>query len=202
MAPHPALARLVAVAGFSLILVALAAVPVAAHDETEIDGYAIEVGFIDEPVFVGDRSGLELIVAKDGQPVTGLEKTISAEVIFGDQTRSLPLAARESEPGAYESIFVPTVSGRYTFHLTGSIDGTALDHSWTSSPTGFDEVQEATAGQFPVQLPTTAELQAASKKGADATTTANLALGIAIAGLVVGLVAAGIALASRRRRAA
>ena len=111
MAPHRALFRLVAGAGLSLIVVALAAVPVSAHDASEIDGYSIRIGFIDEPVFVGDRSGLELIVAKDGQPVTGMERTVSAEVIFGDQTRSLPLAAREREPGAYESIFVPTVSG-------------------------------------------------------------------------------------------
>jgi hypothetical protein len=201
MAPRTALARLGA-AGLTLFIVASAAVPVLAHEETAFDGYSIEVGFIDEPVYVGDRSGLELIVANNGQPVTGLERTVSAEVIFGDQTRSLPLAPREGEPGAYESIFVPTASGRYTFHLTGSIDGQALDHAWTSSSEGFDEVREATAGQFPNQLPTLAELQAASRKGADASTTANLALGVAIAGLVVGLVATGIALASRRKRSA
>ena len=73
-------------------------------------------------------------------------------MIVGETKRDLPLNARWGEAGAYESVFIPTVAGPYTFHLTGTIDGTPVDESFTSSPEGFNEVQEATAVQFPVQL--------------------------------------------------
>ena len=76
-----------------------------------------------------------------------------------------------------------------------------MDESFTSSPEGFNEVQEATALQFPVQLATTAELQAAAAKGQDAANLVMPALVIGIIALVVGLVAVGLVLASRRKPA-
>ena len=99
-------------------------------------------------------------------------------------------------------MFIPTAAGKYTFHLTGTIEGTAIDESFTSSPDGFNEVQEAASGQFPVTLPTAAELSAEAKKGADAASQVTIALALGGAGLVVGLLALGVALAGRRRPAA
>ncbi len=188
-------------AAIPLLLLLLTAAPVLAHEGREVAGYEVEVGFIDEPVYVGGRSGLEFFVNKDGQPVEGLETTVKAEVIVGDQKRDLPLSTREGEPGAYESVFIPTVAGPYTFHLTGAIEGAAIDESFTSSPEGFNEVQEATALQFPVQLPTAAELEASAQKGEDAAALVVPALVLGGAGLVVGIVAIGLALANRRKPA-
>ena len=91
-----------------------------------------------------------------------------AQVLFGGQQRDLTLSAREDAPGWYESVFIPTAAGKYTFHLTGTIEGQTIDESFTSSPTGFDEVNEAATGQFPNILPTTTEVSADAKKGADA----------------------------------
>src|SRR5215212_4486057 len=91
-------------------------VGVEAHETRSVaDGhYQIVVGLIDEPVFAGDKSGLEFFVtdlsttatpvageqAAEGAAVEGLEETLKAEVIFGDQTMELPLKARYNTPGA------------------------------------------------------------------------------------------------------
>jgi hypothetical protein len=193
--------RRLSAAGLAIALVLLIAAPALAHEERDVAGYAMEVGFIAEPVFVGERSGLEFFVNKGDQPVEGLEQTLKAEVIQGSQKRDLPLTAREDEKGAYESIFIPTAAGPYTFHLFGTIEGTSIDESFTSSPTGFDEVQEAAAGQFPVQFPTEAELVASARKGSDASGQVTIAMVLGGVGLVAGLVALGVALSSRRRSA-
>ncbi len=194
--------RRVGSVGLAGLLLATFAGQALGHEEREVSGYALEVGLISEPVFVGERSGLEFHVTKDDKPVSGLETTIKAQVVYEQATRDLPLVEREEDPGWYESVFIPTAAGKYTFHLTGTIEGTALDESFTSSPTGFNEVQEASSGQFPVTLPTAAELSAQAQKGADAASQVTVALALGGIGLVVGLVALGVALAGRRRATA
>jgi hypothetical protein len=200
--PSSVRARRVAALITTFALAILAAGPVAAHEAREVAGYSIEVGFIAEPVFVGDRSGLEFLVHKGDTGVEGLEKTVKAEVTKDGQTRQLELTAREGDPGAYESVFIPTVAGPYTFHLTGAIESNAIDESFTSSATGFDEVQESSAGQFPVQFPSEAQVVADVKAAKDASTQVTIALALGGLGLVVGVVALGVALASRRRQPA
>jgi hypothetical protein len=174
---------------------------VAAHEERTVAGYDLEVGFINEPVYVGDKSGLEFFVHKGDTPVEGLDTTITAEVIFQGQSRPLLISAREDDPGAYESVFIPTAAGPYTFHLTGTIEGQSIDESFTSSPTGFNEVQEVAAGQFPVQFPAPAEIAADAKAGKDAAAQVTVAIGLGAAGVLIGLIGVGLALAGRRRPA-
>jgi hypothetical protein len=190
-------------AALFIATIALGLVPglVAAHEERDVAGYDVEVGLIDEPVYVGERSGLEFFVHKDDKGITGLESTVKAQVIYQGQSRDLPISAREDEDGAYESVFIPTAAGPYTFHLTGTIEGQAIDESFTSSPQGFDEVNEVSSGQFPVQFPSESELVSMAQSGKDAASQATLALGIAVVGVVLGIAGIGIALASRRRRA-
>jgi hypothetical protein len=192
--------RLAAVLAASLL--ALLATGIAsAHEERDVAGYSFAVGFMDEPVYVGQKSGLEFFVNKGTTPVEGLEKTIKAQVIYQGQTRDLPLDARFGQKGAYESVFFPTAAGAYTFHLTGTVEGKPIDESFTSSPTGFNEVQELSGGQFPVQFPGQAELVADAQAGKDASSQVTTALLIGGAGVLIGLVALGLALAARRRTA-
>ena len=192
--------RVAAVLG-ACALAILSVGPVAAHEERTVAGYDLEVGFINEPVYVGDKSGLEFFVHKGDTPVEGLDTTITAEVIFQAQSRPLPISAREGDPGAYESVFIPTAAGPYTFHLSGTIEGQSIDESFTSSPTGFNEVQEVAAGQFPVQFPAPAEIAADAKAGKDAAAQVTVAIGLGAAGVLIGLIGVGLALARRRRPA-
>jgi hypothetical protein len=197
--PRRAVLRRIFGIGVAGLLVLAVAAPAFAHEEREVAGDSWEVGLIDEPVYVGQKSGLEFFVNKGDTPVEGLAKTLKAEVIVGEAKRDLPIKARFDEKGAYESVFIPTASGKYTFHIYGTVEGNAVDESFTSSPDGFNEVQEATSGQFPVTLPTAAELSAEAKKGADAASQATIAVALGAAGLIAGLLALGVALAGRRR---
>jgi hypothetical protein len=194
------------VRGPSLVLFACAVLvafvaPVAAHDPRQVGDYEFIVGFIGEPVFTGQRSGLDLVVKRGDTPIEGLEKTLTAQVIHGDARMDLPLSPRDGQAGAYESVFYPTAAGPYTFHIGGTVEGVAIDESFTSSAQGFSEVEEATAGQFPIQVPAPADLAADAKAGRDAAAVMPLALGLGAAGALLGLLALGVALAGRRHGA-
>lgn len=184
-------------------LLLLVSAPAAlAHEQRDVGPYYVVIGFIAEPVFAGQRSGLEFSVTRNDQPVEGLANTLRAEVINGDARRDLPLSARFGEPGWYQSHFFPTVAGKYTFHLTGTMpDGTVIDESFTSAPGGFNEVQDAVAGQFPVRFPSTRELAADAKRGADAASQLPIAIGLGGLAVVIALAALGLALAGRSRAA-
>ena len=136
---------------------------VEAHESRTIaDGrYQIVVGFMNEPVFAGDKSGLEFRVSEvstatptgdeetDGTPVEGLEETLQAEVIFGDQAMELPLEATWDEPGGYGSVFFPMEPGDYTFRIFGTIGDTEIDESFTSGPETFNVVADPAPLRFP-----------------------------------------------------
>ena len=199
---HPVRTLVRAMAAFAVAAaLSLIAAPVLAHEERDVGAYHLEVGLINEPVFVGDKSGLELLVTKDDQPVNGLEGTVKATVAYQGQTRDLRVEATPEVDGSYWGSFIPTAAGPYTFHLTGTIEGQSLDESFTSSPTGFDEVQEAAPNEFPVQFPTTAELASQAKQGADAASQVTLALALGAAGVVLGIVGIGVSVWSRRTAA-
>jgi len=144
-------------------LLAVSPLSVEAHESRTIaEGeYQLVVGFISEPVFAGDKSGLEFWVTDvseatpaasedaEGAPVEGLEETLQAEVIFGDQSMELPLDPTWDEPGGYHSVFFPMEPGDYTFRIFGTIGETEIDESFTSSPEGFDSVKDPVSVSFP-----------------------------------------------------
>ena len=171
---------------------------VLAHETRDVGQYSVVVGFVDEPVFTGQKSGLEFSVSRGEAPVEGLEETLAATVRFGEQTRDLEISPRFGEPGWYQSIFFPTAAGPYTFRVFGEIEGEPFDESFTSGPDTFSEVQDVTSGQFPVQLPPIGDIARDAEEGANAATTAGIALLLGGSGLVAGLVALGVTLARRR----
>ena len=169
------------------------------HESREVGDYTIVVGFAGEPVYTGQKSGLEFSVTRGEEPVEGLEASLQASVTFGDESRELPLSPRFGEPGWYQSVFFPTAAGPYTFRISGEIEGQPIDEEFTSGPDTFAEVQEVTGGQFPVVFPPTGDIVRDAEAGAAAGTTATLALVVGAAGLVAGLVALGLSLAARRQ---
>jgi hypothetical protein len=146
---------LAALCGAVLSAAVLLASPlaVAAHESRTIaDGkYEIVVGFMNEPVFAGDKSGLEFWVTETpATPIEGLAETLQAEVIYEDQTMALPLTAKWDEPGGYYSVFFPTAAeGDYTFRIYGTIDGTEIDETFTSGPETFGPVEDPAPLRFP-----------------------------------------------------
>jgi hypothetical protein len=161
------MSSLAAVGGIALstLLVLTSPRTAEAHETRTIaDGtYQIVIGFMNEPVFAGDKSGLEFWVTEavaatpgagdeeaEGAPVEGLEETLQAEVIYEDQTMELPLTAKWDEPGGYYSVFFPTAAGGdYTFRIFGAIDGAEIDESFTSGPETFGPVEDPAPLRFP-----------------------------------------------------
>nr|MBA3587485.1 hypothetical protein [Chloroflexota bacterium] len=173
----------VAVLGAALIMT-LSVGTTSAHGGREVGEYSFTVGFLDEPVYSGQESGLDLRILRGEEPVEGLEETLEAEVIFNDQHLDLPLSPAFEDPGAYRSVFFPTAAGPYTFRIFGTIEGTEIDESFTSGVDDFNEVQDVTGGQFPVVLPAAGDTARDATAGAEAAGTATLALVIGGAGLL------------------
>lgn len=169
-----------------------------AHESREVGDLTFVVGFLDEPVYSGQKSGLDFRVSRGDEAVEGLEETLAATVTFGDATRDLAISPVFGQPGAYRSVFFPTAAGPYTFRIFGDVEGEAIDESFTSGPDTFSEVQDVVGGQFPVAFPAMGDLARDAEAGAGAATTATIALILGAAGLLAGLLALGLTLARRR----
>jgi hypothetical protein len=133
-----------------------------AHVLKNFGTYSVALGWAKEPTYVGIPNAVQVIVKdSSGKPVTdladgGLKVVVS---LAGQSSAALTLAnAFDSDTGLgvqgdYEAPITPTVVGDYTFHLTGSIHGTAVDETATSSDSTFDSVVDQTDVQFPVKVP-------------------------------------------------
>jgi hypothetical protein len=202
--------------GAAALLAMSIAAPAAAHETRIVGDYRVTVGMIAEPVYVGQKSGLEFRVVTDNEdealrePVEGLAEdggTITATVTKSGVTQDAEIAARFGSPGWYQSYFFPTEAGPYEFQLTGTIEGTPIDESWTAGSPGsdatgqFGAVEEVSSGQFPDQLPSDQEVADQAAMGETASGQIPIAIGLGVAGLAVGVIALIIALAGRRRSA-
>lgn len=140
--------------------------------------------------------------------VEGLEHTLQVEVthVPSGVKRLMTLTAIFDEPGYYKADFIPTASGQYTFHFTGAIEGMRIDEVFESGVGRFDDVQPATAIQFPESAASSREMEAALRgvlegvqvaqdtalgvqSAADsAQNSASTATTLAMVGIVVGAV--------------
>jgi hypothetical protein len=189
--------------GIGLALAVGAIVDVLAHVEIDVgDGqYVMEVGFRDEPAYLGQPNALALRVeqyATGGtEPVNDLAATLSAEVSKDGQVMNLSLVPVGE--GEYEATFVPTATGDYTFRISGTIGEATVDESVTSGPTTFNSVEPLSTIEFPQPLPDPVQLQAAV---ADANAAATTARTLGVVGIVVGvlgLILGALALARSRQ---
>jgi hypothetical protein len=148
-------------------------------------------------------NGLDLYVShgdwETGKPVEGLEQTLDAEVMFGDQSMPLEIYPVWEEPGHYKADFIPSQPGAYTFRIWGNIEGEEIDERFTGGPETFSEVAPRAEMLFPAVDDSTDML---SQQVADAEDKANTARTIGIAGVVAGVIGVligGTALAMSRR---
>jgi hypothetical protein len=173
-----------------------------AHEQRDVGQYHFVVGFLSEPSIVDQMNGIDLTITTtaDKKPVEGADKTLKAEVIVGGNAKSMPLAlqARFGMPGKYAGYFMPTATGSYIFHFSGTINGDAVDQRFESGPGRFDDVQPVSALQFPEKLSDPAALQA---QVADAQSAASQGRILGIAGVVIGVLGIAVGALSLSRRA-
>lgn len=189
-----------------------------AHAERTVGPFDLEIGFRDEPVYVGVPNAVFLELMKDGEEVAGVGDSLTVTLGFGDQTSDPIVFEPMEEPGQFQAPFVPSQAGAYTFTLSGSVDGDALELSLTSGPKTFDEAQDVASATFPqVQFPTNADLASRIEQESERTSSelaavtadvsaandaASSAETVGIIGIVVGalgLIVGGAALATRKR---
>jgi len=150
------------------LFAAFALAPVAAaHEAFTVGAYSIEIGWLFEPTYVGQPNAVQFTIhGKDDKPVTDLGANDIAVVVStaGTDSPSLSfdpafdLADGDGTFGEYDAAIVPTAPGDYTFHITGSIHGTALDITGTSSADTFNSVVGSTDLEFPVNVPELGEV--------------------------------------------
>ena len=199
------------IGSLAAVLVALVVLPgiASAHETRVVDGkYKFVVGFLTEPAIVDQPNSIDLTVTDNstGQPVSGLEKSLKAQIVFGGESENVTLTPRFNAPGKYNAYVIPTRAGTWKFHFTGSVNGDAVDETFTSGPNRFSDVEDATSLQFPAQTSTmltlTNQSAAAQSAATSAQHSARLGLIASAIGIVLGaagLVTGGVALARARR---
>lgn len=216
--------RLAAGLVFTAILASFALSTAGAHEHRRVGDYELTVGWRVEPALVEQPNSLDLRVtqaspegaesdepaegeeehaegeeehAGEAQPVTGLEQTLRAEVIFGDRTMQLELRPAFGEPGAYVADLIPTRAGSYIFHITGEINGTQVDEQFNSADGEFSDVGPLASIQFPEPASTSGDLQALVASAQQSAQSARL---LALAGLACGLLGLAAGVLGLRRR--
>ncbi|MDP8938234.1 MAG: hypothetical protein M3O23_10995 [Actinomycetota bacterium] len=215
MRKHPRWSPVVALS-LAAVLALAGATPAVGHEEAAVGGFRLAVGWGDEPAYTGVMNGVQVTIseADSGAPVTDVGDSLKVEVIKGSDRITLPLDANfgggSGTPGDYRARLTPTRPGTYTFRFFGTIRGQAVDQSFTSSQTTFDEVEDAASVQFPAKDPSTGQLatrvdressrldtrtDAVEERADGARTLAMVGVGVGALGL---LTAAGALVAARR----
>jgi len=131
-----------------------------AHETHRVDRYRLTLGWGDEPAYSGHKNSVDVDVADAaGAPVTDLGGgTLAVEVSFGEERVVLPLLPSGARPGRFRAVLVPTRAGTYSFHVTGTVKGQAIDTRSTCSDRTFDCVADVSELQFPAKDPSVGQL--------------------------------------------
>jgi hypothetical protein len=136
------------VAKVAIAMVGLASLASAhEHDTFKIGDkyYLLTVGSLNEPFIVDNISGVDLRVSQvsgpgsngaskatgKGTPVTGLEQSLRVELAAGNKKETLSFDPSAKDPGAYAASFIPTVRTTYSYRIFGTINGSAVDLTFT-----------------------------------------------------------------------
>ncbi len=216
---------------FAMVAVILTLAPAGAamaHGDAKHGDLEMAIGFGTEPAYSGQPNSVQLILVRDGQPVTDLKAgDMTVEVTYAEET-SEPMDLEPDffvengqlvfgEAGDYRAWFTPSQPGKYRFHFTGTVDGEEVDETMTSGPETFAEVQDLSASEFPAvnapsgdELATRIEQEAARAKDAvavaqaeavSANDAASTARTVALVGVLlgaIGVIAAIIAITRSR----
>lgn len=159
--------RRLAIVVAALALVASQASAASAHVVETAGQYSLAIGWHLEPAYVGQPNAVEVTISQgQHQPVTDLGADDLHAVVStaGQSSPSLAfepafdLAEADGTPGQYLAKIDPTAPGDYAFHVTGTVHGQAIDITVTSGDQTFDPVIGTSDVEFPVKLPTLAEV--------------------------------------------
>jgi hypothetical protein len=117
------------------------------HTVDAVGKYRVEIGWMNEPVVSGETNGIEFYVSPlipcpnisesikcaESQEfqngVEGLKKTVKMQLIYKDESITLPLSPDHNISGKYYAFVNPTVSGFYQANMLGTIEDTPISLS-------------------------------------------------------------------------
>jgi len=139
-----------------LLLIILGSTGIAyGHTVDSVGDYRVEIGWMNEPVVSGETNALEFYASpliscpeileslkcaesqKFQNGIKGLKKTVKIQLIFKDESLTLPLSPDHDIPGKYYAFVNPTVSGFYQANILGIIEDTPI--SLSMHPPKVDE---------------------------------------------------------------
>jgi len=110
------------------------------HTVDSVGEYRVEIGWMNEPVVSGETNAVEFYVSpleadlkledqifENG--ISGLKKTIKIQLVYKDESITLPLSPDHNIAGKYYAFINPTVSGFYQANILGSIEDTPISLS-------------------------------------------------------------------------
>ena len=140
-----------------LLLLVTPGLMLTAHGHTvdSVGDYRVEIGWMNEPVVSGETNGIELYVSplipcpeipdaikcaesqefKNG--IADLKKTIKIQLIYKEDSITLPFSPDHNVAGKYYAFVNPTVAGFYQANVLGDIEGTPI--SLSMHPPKVDE---------------------------------------------------------------
>ncbi len=199
-------------AGLVAALMALLTLPTVAqaHETRPVGRYEFVVGWSVEPSYEGQMNGVSLRVRIPGTPPTpveGVEEDMQVEVthVATEQTVTMPMDTVFNNPGLYIAHMLPTAPGQYIFRFFGTIEGTAINETFTSGER-FDNINSTEEIQFPEKVAQVREVQGIASEAAqaadDADSAASSAQTLAYVGIglaVLALLGAGASFAMKRK---
>ena len=111
-----------------------------AHTVDSVGDYRVEIGWMNEPVVSGETNAIELYVSplKPGlelkeqvfeNGIPDLKKTMKLQLIYKENSITLPFSPDHNIPGKYYAFVNPTVAGFYQANVLGDIKGTPISLS-------------------------------------------------------------------------
>ena len=111
-----------------------------AHTIDSVGEYRVEIGWMNEPVVSGETNAIELYVSplKPGleleeqvfeNGILDLKKTMKLQLIYKEDSITLPFSPDHNIPGKYYAFVNPTVAGFYQANVLGDINGTPISLS-------------------------------------------------------------------------
>jgi hypothetical protein len=115
------------------------------------DKFLFAAGFLNEPVYVDDKSGVDLYAytpdpkdpmstdSNSTKPIEELQDSLKAEISAGPKIKVLDLEPDEEQPGHYTASFIPDVETTYKFRIFGNLSGSPISIDFSCSPGAVSE---------------------------------------------------------------